>query len=278
MPTKVKTGQIYLPTGYEGLQKQAESKRRVADALWQSGMQGTANPVSIVQVLGDLAQVWSGNRKHKQADQLEVEAANKMGQDFNGRFAEFTNDAKMLSPQALVAKWGNDPFMQEHLKPYMGVMEAGLKDDQSYTDFGGQWRRKGEIPVGSFKPNDPNSNVIRGQDGGWMLNPLAITGKIASQGIPVEQGTYRMQDPAMGGQMPAQQPVPMAPKSVAETGQNVFRVDQYQAAVQQLGPVAAVDFAKRNGFKIQVTTPQEAEGLPSGTPILLPDGTEGEVP
>lgn len=48
-------------------------------------------------------------------------------------------------------------------------------------------------------------------------------------------------------------------------------------AVQDVGAGAA-QFIRNNGFAVQVTSPQEARQLPSGTPIILPDGSEGVVP
>ena len=38
MVTQVKAPQLYLPTGYEGLQQSAAAKRKIADAMWASGM------------------------------------------------------------------------------------------------------------------------------------------------------------------------------------------------------------------------------------------------
>ena len=279
MVTQVKAPQLYLPTGYEGLQQSAAAKRKIADAMWASGMNGNPNKVSIAQVLGDLAQMWAGKSMGKEADKLDLEAKEAMGQDYRMQFAQFSQDAKVLSPADMVAKYGSNPWFQEALKPYEGAMEAGMKEGQQMGFWDGQrWARKDQVAPGSYKANDPNSSVIRGQDGSWQINPVKITASIASQGIPVEQGTYSLPDPALSGQAPANVPQGMQPKSAPNGYPEHLTMEQYQGAVNGLGPAAASSWIKRNGLKVQVSTPQEAESLPSGTIIILPDGSEGEVP
>lgn len=57
-----------------------------------------------------------------------------------------------------------------------------------------------------------------------------------------------------------------------------FTFEQYQGAVNGLGPQGAAQWLQRNGIAIQVQTPDQARQLPSGTPIILPDGSQGRVP
>lgn len=38
------------------------------------------------------------------------------------------------------------------------------------------------------------------------------------------------------------------------------------------------EFVRNNGFRVRVASPEQAMQLPSGTPLILPDGSEGVVP
>lgn len=38
------------------------------------------------------------------------------------------------------------------------------------------------------------------------------------------------------------------------------------------------NFVRNNGFRVRVTSPEQAMQLPTGTPLVLPDGSEGVVP
>jgi len=278
MASALKPQQIIIPTGYEGLQQKAASKRRLAETMLQSGMGMAQNPRHIAQVLGALAQQWVAKDAGKQADKLDLEAGQRLGEDYQRKYSEFTQDTKTMRPEEVVAKWGADPMAGDWIKPYASTMEAGMKEGQQlgYHD-GRNWTRKADITPGSVKPNDPNSKVIYGPRNEWMLNPAAITASIASQGIPVENGTFSMQDPAAGGQMPG---MPQPVQSQASVGSDIPALDmgQVKAAMQSLGPAGTVAWLQKNNIKVKVSTPQEAMQLPSGTPILLPDGSEGKVP
>lgn len=273
MATQVKTPQIYLPTGYEGLQHKAAAKRRLAEAMQQSGMQMAANPMHIAQVLGSLAQQWVGRDAEKQADKFDLEAGQRMGQDYRTRFGEFQTDAKVLSPAQMVEKYGADPLMADQLKPYSSTMEAGMKEEQQLGFHDGiNWGRKGQVALGSMKPNDPNDKVIRGPNREWMINPTAVTAAIAAQGLAPENPTMVMRDPAES-QVPPAVGQPSSQSQVPPVS-----MSQVNAAMQALGPEGTIAWMKQNKIIVKVQSPDEARQLPSGTPIILPDGTEGEVP
>lgn len=53
---------------------------------------------------------------------------------------------------------------------------------------------------------------------------------------------------------------------------------EYQALVQRYGPEQVAQRIGQGGAIVTVQTPDEARTLPSGTRILLPDGSEGRVP
>ena len=71
-------------------------------------------------------------------------------------------------------------------------------------------------------------------------------------------------------------PAPTPPTS--RQGSEVTAADFMRVANSRPDPQAAVDWATRNNVVVRVGSPDEAETLPSGTPILLPDGTIGRVP
>lgn len=88
-------------------------------------------------------------------------------------------------------------------------------------------------------------------------------------------GETRLYTPKIGGQGQVQggrQSSPQGAQGDAPT------YEMYRGAVNSLGPQGAAAWLKRNNLPVRVATPQEAESLPPGTRIYLPDGTEGVVP
>ena len=64
------SGQVpYIPTGYEGLQSQAATKRKIAESLLASRMPDNAR--SWAQVLGHIAEAWAGKSLQKDADKAD---------------------------------------------------------------------------------------------------------------------------------------------------------------------------------------------------------------
>lgn len=63
-----------------------------------------------------------------------------------------------------------------------------------------------------------------------------------------------------------------------QTNATVLTFDQAIGAINGLGSSGASAFFNRNGYRIRVQTPTQARKLPSGTKIILPDGSEGTVP
>lgn len=65
---------------------------------------------------------------------------------------------------------------------------------------------------------------------------------------------------------------------VPNGNQDVMTVDMFTGAVSGLGQQGAAEWVKRNNIAFSVASPEEARKLPSGTRIVLPDGSEGVVP
>lgn len=88
-----------------------------------------------------------------------------------------------------------------------------------------------------------------------------------------QEGRTRLHTPNIA--VPAQaapQQAPHAPQ------QEPLTYGQFKAYADVQGLPKAAEWARQNGLSIRVNTPQEAEQLPRGTRIILPDGSEGVVP
>lgn len=94
-----------------------------------------------------------------------------------------------------------------------------------------------------------------------------------------EQGRTRLYtgfnvQPA-GGQAPAApQGAPQAP----QTGEQPFTFDMFKGYRDTQGDKKAAEYIRKFNYRVSVQSPDQARQLPSGTPITLPDGTEGVVP
>lgn len=103
----------------------------------------------------------------------------------------------------------------------------------------------------------------------------ALQGKYAPQYTDDEGNIRQGQLPALPGTASAS-PRPSAPAALGQDG--AFTFDMYQGAVNGLGEQGAREWLGRQGLAVSVQTPEQARQLPSGTRIILPDGSEGRVP
>lgn len=284
MPTQVKTPQIFLPTGYESLQLQAEQKHRLAQRLLDSSYGQQAPMSSYTQLLGQLAEAFVGRRAEKKADALDLDIKTRMGEDYRNKSKTFYTDAQVMRPDELIAKWSTDPMMADLLDPYKDAYAQGLKEKEGHTTFGGQWMRKGDIKEGAFD-NKPTDRVIgvNGPNGPtWQINPTAITANIASLGTEVKDPVMSMPAPGVST-TPGLTSMPQGapPAQPQEDSGALLTPEAWTGAVNALGSTAAADWIRRNpSIKIKVNSPADVQrlGLPSGTRIITPNGDELEVP
>jgi hypothetical protein len=116
---------------------------------------------------------------------------------------------------------------------------------------------------------DPNSPAFR------QAFTAALENKYAAEYTDAQGNTRRraiIGQPQQQQQQAASSPTP---------GGEVMNFEAFQASAQQLGPDRARAFVQRlvqGGVRFAVQTPEQARQLPSGTPIILPDGTPGVVP
>lgn len=269
---------LNIPLGYESQQREIARRNELAQAMLSQGLRQDDNMVSPVQVLGHLAQAWAGRSMQKDADKQQSGLDDQIKADYTSRLQALAQ--AMQNPGQA---GGTDPGITAAVDPMLAETPLGKlaitllgdrkQQDQKYTTFGGQHVRQGDIPLGAYD-NKPDSQVWVGQGGKAQLNPLIQTMTAIRSGQQVP-GAYPVET-TMPGAAPGQ--------AAAAPGQAVAtppKAATAQAALQQLqsvGPQNFVAILKNNNFSVQVQTPQEALQFPSGTPIVLPDGTPGEVP
>lgn len=264
MVTSVKTAPINIPTGYESQQREIERRRQIAQALLAQGLQSRNDMISPVQAFGQIAQALVGKRMQSRADKREDEMNDQVRQAWDEKTTVFNNDAAMLSPQQMVAKWGSDPMMAERIKPYTAAMQTGMEQREHLIPFNGRVGvRQGDV-AGQVDQGKPSDLVIRDQNGQAVINPLAVNAQAMTQGYAP----------------PYSETGASAPRQAQTAKPNPADIDTAYlgSLTQALGVKGTADFLARGNVRVRVTTPQEAELLPSGTRILLPDGTEGKVP
>lgn len=256
------SGQVpYVPTGYEGLQSQAASKRKIAEALLAQGLQGPGpNARSWAQVLGSIAQAWAGKSLQKDADKLDEQvrqqqlAANAVVQQ--GIEADVRNG---MTPQELMTKWGGIPQAQERLKQF----------DQPLTNVNGTFINPRNVKEGSQAPQDPNALVTVGPDGSRNINIPRVVAGAASAGMPLTDANGQPMPthypapgapnaPVVNALMNQQPPVQMAPLDLQQN---------WTKGPETMGGQAAADAsfaAQQPRFEVNPAGTQEIKKLPDG--------------
>lgn len=108
-----------------------------------------------------------------------------------------------------------------------------------------------------------------------MVEKLIAMEQPRYQVIPEGGTLVNTRDPGAVSQFGQMQQAP-APRGAG--GNDAITMEIYRGAVNGLGAQGAAAWLQRNNLPVTVTTPQEARQLPSGTRIILPDGSEGRVP
>lgn len=212
-----RSNKIVIPTGFESQQRAIERRRKIAEAMLAQGL-GPSGPMqSWAQVLGKIAQTGVGTYLDKKVDKL----ADEYDEDVRGAYAErlgsFQEKANALDPasptydqdlKALAQEAQGDSMLEDAGKPYVDAMAARLKEQGETTNFGGQFRRKGNIKEGEFEPNDPNDMMLRSGPEGrdFVPNAARITAALASQpNVSISNAVTATRDPMAQPQgLPAQ--------------------------------------------------------------------------
>lgn len=167
-------------------------------------------------------------------------------------------DPQWISSQVSVLRLLSNPEGQKALSTF-GKQAADEGFDPGTPEFG---RRVTELV------NASNITTHSVQPGGTIIENDKIGG---SQRVIVQ-----------GGNMPQQSYNQSPPRNVTpDTAGEVITFDQLQGMARGLNPDALTRQIQRltqGGVLFSVSDPTQARQLPSGTPILLPDGTQGRVP
>lgn len=257
---------LTIPTGYESEQRAIERRRKIAEALLQQGLQSNPNMTSPWQAIAQVANAFVGRRMEKKADQRSDALSGKIKGDFDAATTEFNNDAAMLQPSQLVAKYRNNPMMAENLKPYEAALQRALTEREALTTFNGKMQRQGDV-VGQYDQGKPTDMIRRDATGNEFLNPMAVDAAAIQAGNSPQ---FNSVEGYATGQTAA--PRKALPK---EGDPGVVGIRELQAAVTLQGPEGAKALLEKAGSKVLIRTPEEWDLLPKGTSFIRADGLEG---
>ena len=236
---------LTLPTGYEAEQRRLMRKQEIANALMKVGMETNPNMTSWAQVLGQLGNAVAGRISDRKAQKMEDSLDSRMLNDYQTQHSSFEADAKTLSPDELVAKYSDKPWLQEDLDPYQKAIAKRLSERERIvttpTGYGRAGDQLGKITIDGTKNIIPDIDPATGQQIGWKVNPVATTGALERQGFH-PQGQPIMSQPSMdmrgmvaqsmmgaSGGAPAAQPQPTSftPPNIGqvESGNRDFNPD-----------------------------------------------------
>jgi hypothetical protein len=89
MKPTVNLPKIAIPTGYEQQQRDAATKRRLAEAMLGQGLSPIQNGTNYAQLFGQLAQAYAGKKLNKDATGLETGLQQQIQQDFTTQRGAF---------------------------------------------------------------------------------------------------------------------------------------------------------------------------------------------
>lgn len=245
--------------GFEAGQerKRQEGVRNALGTLVQNPMdQGAFG--TLAQNAPELALQFRGQQQTQQAKQAEGQQQQliQMGRLLNNAQDETTYQQSLAAARQIGIDTSRAPanFDPNWVAQQKTVLSAFEKDGGQ--QISGLAR---ELQDAGYQPGTPAFQ---------QAMTVALQGKYAPQ-YTDQQGNLRQ----------ARLPSLPQPGQVAQPAQPA-KITSFEAAsqaAQQMGPQFP-DFVRNNGFRVQVTTPQQAMQLPSGTPLILPDGSEGVVP
>lgn len=114
-----------------------------------------------------------------------------------------------------------------------------------------------------------------------MVQKLIEMERPSYMAIPEGGTLVNTRDPGAVAQFGGQLPMGQSTAPTGTSSNNVMNFEAYQGMLAGLGPERAARQVQRlieGGVVFAVNSPAQARQLPSGTPILLPDGTQGRVP
>lgn len=264
-PLMRSSGQVpYVPTGYEGLQSQAASKRKIAEALLAQGLAGPGNSArSWAEVLGSMADAWAGKSLQKDADKLDEQVRQRQMQAAVVANQAYEADkANGMTWSELSLKYGGVPLLQERLK----------QDDHPLENINGVATDMRGTRPGTVLPQNRSADVLIDPQGNSVVNAAKVASVRAATGLPTDPGNptgtfpditkYAPQgqapNPVVGALMGQQPPVQMAPMSMQKN---------WTMGPETMGGQAAADAsfaAQQPRFEVNAAGTQEVKKLPDG--------------
>lgn len=227
------------------------------------------NFLEVVGRIGDTLALMGGREPLFERFQAQERAAAKQARDAEEMAMQRNVLAQFLS---------NNPQTQQ----FAPLLQAGMGvEDISRIAGLTQGPRESQGPASIQEIeylNNPNIPLEKRQALAAVINNRGLSG--AMVGTP-DTG-WRTNPmfrplPVPGATQPAPQQAPAAQPQQAAS--NVVTMQDLQRMARGMGSAdAMMNWMRRNSVTVRVATPQEAMNLPSGTPILLPDGTIGSVP
>lgn len=268
---------IAIPTGYEDMQRQAATKRKLADAMLGQGLAPQQGQNNWAQLFGQLAQAYGGKRLNQQATGLEKDMQTRLREDYTGAFGQLQTDVQAgMKPEELVARHGTNPLLTDALDPYKDAMATALREREKLQNFGGRAGvRTGDV-MGQYE-NDPNK-MVHVVDGKMQINPVGATAAAMASGNLVPEPLPGQKDPNWVTQapFPGSQPPRQPPASAADVA--TIPSDMWQATVRDLGPEGAIRFAVSKGLAVPITGDEDFNLLPPGASFIGPDGVPRRKP
>lgn len=266
------TPKFTLPTGYEADQRKIDKRRKLADLLAEKGLTSQGPMQSWLQVLGQVGNAYAGKRLDKKADKLDADLKTRMLADYTTARTGFQDTvAKGGDPASIVRDHGANPFLTDDVEPYRKAIEKRITGQEDVINWGGQRRRSGDIPPGTYEPGKPTDSVIRDPQGNWIVNKVANTAALNRQGFGYEgdtpMGYDSMPDPyaaapmAQDSREPYYSPNPNIPMgSPLDPGMG-----------GPVDPLAPQDTSGISGI-IPVLESRNRDYYPGGAPVVSPKG------
>lgn len=180
---------LQRPTGFEGLEQKAKTRRALAAAM--ATQAGSTAPVgSWAQVLAQVLEGYGSKKLERDADKADTEYNDKLTKAYATATDQFNTDAKTLTPEQLQAKYAGNPYVEDLLKPFSEAFTSRLKNAETIENTPQGYQRAGDL-VGKGPIADLNKGVIPdlNHPGSWMINPLAVARAQTSQMVPADSAS-----------------------------------------------------------------------------------------
>lgn len=168
----------------------------------------------------------------------------------------------------------DEPTYQQSLA---AAKQIGIDTSRAPAQFDPNWVAQQKTVLSAFEKDGGQGISAAGQqalDLGYQRGTPEFA-QIVSQILAANQAKPYV----VGGETRLYRPdfTPAQQQAAPQAAPEVTSFEAASSAAQQMG-AQFPEFVRNNGFRVKVASPEQAMQLPSGTPLILPDGTEGVVP